>query len=136
MPGPARSSQRQPNRGLAAGGRLALPATGRSGPPPKWPLSGRPPNVWSELWSLPQAVAWERLSLQRIVARYALKLLKSEKADAAASLCAEVRQMEDRLGLSAMAMLRLGWTVEDVSPTLATPGTVTAIDRYKAMVDE
>lgn len=96
-------------------------------------MSGRPPKVWAELWQLPQAVAWERLHLTRVVARYAVKLTAAEEPDASSALLAEVRQMEDRLGLSAMAMLRLRWEIVDdaTAPPLAG---VTRLDGYRDAV--
>jgi len=69
------------------------------------------------LWSLPQSVAWERLHLVRVVARYAAKLVMAERGDASAAILAEVRQLEDRLGLSAMSMLRLRWVIADDKTT-------------------
>jgi hypothetical protein len=63
------------------------------------------------MWATPQAVAWETLGWTRTVARYVRLLVQSEKPKATMSLCAEVRQLEDRLGLSPMAMLRLRWEI-------------------------
>ena len=134
MPGPPPTSQRQPNRGLAGKALMTLPAAGRPGPPPKWPMAGRAPKVWTELWSLPQAVAWEQLHLHRVVARYAVKLVEAERSDASSALLAEVRQMEDRLGLSAMAMLRLRWEVTEESATQQRSGNVTQLDGYRDAV--
>src|SRR5690606_6396291 len=40
-----------------------LPAEGRAGDPPTWPLRGqseREAELWSALWAKPQAVQWER----------------------------------------------------------------------------
>lgn len=56
---------------------------------------------------------WERLGWHRAVARYVRRLVESEKRDASSALCGEVRQLEDRLGLSPMAMLRLGWEIAE-----------------------
>jgi hypothetical protein len=65
------------------------------------------------VWKLPQAVAWERLNSERTVARYCLVLAASEERGASGAILAEVRQMEDRLGLSPMALLRLRWSIVD-----------------------
>ena len=70
-------------------------------------------GTWQYLWRLPQAVAWEELELVRTVARYALVLVGAEKAGASPALLSEVRQLEDRLGLSPLAMRRLMWEVTD-----------------------
>jgi hypothetical protein len=93
---------------------VRLPAEGRKAPAPVWPLT-RPTKaelaVWAELWSTPQSVAWERLGWIRTVARYCRCLVLSERKDATSSLLGEVRQMEDRLGLTPMSMLRLRWEI-------------------------
>jgi hypothetical protein len=48
------------------------------------------------------------------VARYALLLRICENPETmTAALLAEARQMEDRLGLSPMAMLRLRWEIQE-----------------------
>jgi hypothetical protein len=64
------------------------------------------------LWATPHAVAWEELGWARTVARYCRLVLEAEKKDAKVTLLGEVRQMEDRLGLSPMAMLRLRWRID------------------------
>lgn len=113
--GPAPKPPEQRRRRNATVAMTRLPASGRSGPAPKWPI-GRADKeesaVWRQVWATPQAVAWERLGWTRTVARYVRCLVASEKPDAAAALLAEVRQLEDRLGLSPMAMLRLRWEVD------------------------
>lgn len=92
-------------------GPLKLPSEGRQGDPPKWPLSGKPPNVWAELWATPQAVAWEKLGWTRVVARYARVMLAAENLEKDAM--AEARQLEDRLGLSPKSMRLLMWEISE-----------------------
>jgi hypothetical protein len=96
---------------------MQLPAEGRKGDPPPWPLSGRPlaaeAKAWAELWATPQAVAWERLGWTRTVARYCRAMLAAEARDASPALLAQVTAMEDRLGLTPKAMRLLLW---DVAP--------------------
>lgn len=142
MPGPAPKPASQRRRTNAAPGTVRLPAAGRSGPAPKWPLgrAGRAQKlVWDDLWALPQAVAWERLHLVRVVARYTVCLVEAERPGASAALLAEVRQIEDRLGLSAMSMLRLRWEItepDEAAPDGRDEATVTAIDEYRRMVGQ
>lgn len=100
---------------------IKLPAEGRKGRAPKWPLvleSEAEHVLWLDLWKTPQAVMWERLGWTRIVARYARCVVLAEdpdfgdkKATATASLLSEVRQLEDRLGLTPKAMQLLHWEV-------------------------
>lgn len=111
MPGPPPKPDGQRRRRNASVAMTQLPAAGREGPPLRWPYKGRPPALWAELCRLPQAVAWERMHMVRLAARYCRKLLEAEQPDAMVSLQAEVRQLEDRLGLSPMSMLRLRWEI-------------------------
>lgn len=94
-------------------GPLQLPAEGREGAPPVWPLGGRQSaaekRAWAALWATPQAVAWERLGWTRVVARYCRVMLAAEMLDKDAM--AEARQLEDRLGLTPKAMRLLLWEV-------------------------
>lgn len=102
-----------------------LPSEGRDGPAPEWPIGpvdDRYQAVWEDLWSLPQAVAWEALGHARVVARYVQVLIRCEDPETAtAGLLGEVRQLEDRLGLSPMAMRRLQWEVGETSKDAARP---------------
>lgn len=115
MPGPPPKPAEQRRRRNLAPQTTKLPPEGRPGPPPDWPLGGRrnaaEGRVWAEVWATPQAAAWERLGWVRPVARYVRCLVASEKPAALASLLGEVRQLEDRLGLSPMSMLRLRWEI-------------------------
>lgn len=113
MPGPAPSVN--PRRRNARPESTALPASGYDGPIPEWPLAV-PMDVaeevaWQSLWRSPQATAWAQLAIARTVARYCRVLVASEEPGAKASYLTEVRQLEDRLGLTAMSMLRLRWVV-------------------------
>jgi len=129
MPGPApKEGARNPNNGRINGfeaNAQKLPAAGRKGAAPKWPLNDKPSadelHAWKAMWLTPQAVAWERLGWLRPVARYARCLVASEQHGASGALLAEVRQLEDRLGLSPMSMLRLRWTIVDEVPAEVAP---------------
>jgi hypothetical protein len=138
LPGPA--PRRGARRRNSRPDWRKLPAAGRKGKPPKWPIPMRRrpagvPAIWRELWATPQAVEWERLGWTRIVARYALKVVVAEQPDAPATLQAEVRQLEDRLGINPMAMKRLQWEIaapqegEDQEST----ADVADLDAYRAL---
>ena len=102
-----------PQRGARGRGVITLPAEGRKGDPPDWPLYGNPTAVqaeaWRELWATPQAVMWERQGWTRVVARYVIVMLEAELLNKDA--LAEARQLEDRLGLTPKAMRLLLWVV-------------------------
>ncbi|MFI5505202.1 hypothetical protein ACFLIN_07635 [Corynebacterium kutscheri] len=97
---------------------------GRKGRTPAWPLSGRAPAGWVALWRKPQAVMWEKNGDDFLVARYLILRNLTEDPEEASSanaaLLGEVRQLEDRLGLSPMAMKRLQWEIEDIQPVLVS----------------
>jgi hypothetical protein len=141
MPGPPPSQNAR--RGNKRPDWLPLPPDGRDGPVPDFPLDGMTDelaSVWAELWGSPQADAWEKLGWTRVVARYAKLLLVSEQPDAKVTLLAEVRQLEDRLGLSPMAMKRLQWEIRE-EPNANTdaeqgqPDNVANIDDYRELYD-
>jgi len=111
-PPPKPAAQRRRTNATVAMTRL--PSEGRKGETPEWPLSSSAaydPDLWDELWSTPQAVAWERLGAGtiRVVARYVVLLAEADVGEPKAAM--EVRQIEDRLGLSPLAMLRLRWEI-------------------------
>lgn len=120
MPGPAPKDPSARRRRNAAVGKTMLPSGGRVGSVPDWPLSRDEPRVWAELWSTPQAAAWENRGYTRVVARYAVLIaaIEDDEGVPPAALLGEVRQMEDRLGLNPKAMRSLLWEVassDDVS---------------------
>lgn len=124
MPGPA--PKIDPARRNARSGVRKLPASGRQGKAPTWPLTGKLSQVeqiaWRELWATPQAVAWEELGWTRTVARYCRVMVQAEDLYAEATTRAEARQLEDRLGLTPKAMRMLLWEiVPDDAPATVTP---------------
>lgn len=128
MPGPAPkpdSERRRRNAPMA--NTVKLPAEGRSEPAPAWPLTGDTPAVWHELWALPQAVQWERLGWLRVVARYCKCLELVEGDMPSAAMLAQVSAMEDKLGLTPLAMLRLRWEVSTDPATASEPAPVVAL---------
>lgn len=96
-------------------GPLKLPAGGRQGPTPPWPIPGGTTvailKLWHDLWHTPHAVAWERLEWTRVVARYCMTVDAAEQLDP--KMLAEARQLEDKLGLTPKAMRLLLWEISD-----------------------
>jgi hypothetical protein len=92
---------------------VVLPAGGYEGDIPPWPLARKTANdaqLWATLWRTPQAAAWAPLGagVHRVIARY---VVLQRKAASDAQVSAECRQLEASLGISPLAMLRLGWIV-------------------------
>lgn len=162
MPGPAGNPNAR--RRNARVGVVVLPAEGRKGPTPEWPLPDDPTltarieflteeiaeleereleqgklsradatkwarkrealraaehkleatranevAIWTELWTKPQAVEWERQGWLREVAQYVRWKSRAELGDLDASK--EARMLSDRLGLNPKAMRALLWQV-------------------------
>lgn len=123
------NSQRQQNmiqrrRGSAA--TVLLPPGGHKGNTPPWPISEEPAQVelelWTELWKTPQAAMWAESGYDRTVARY-VKIYCLATDDPRAGYMSELRQLEDRLGLSALGLKRLGWEIGEArEPVQINPG--------------
>ena len=95
-------------------GWTSLPAEGRAGEPPVWPLlqqTVREETLWRDMWARPQAVMWDRLGQQIEVAMFVRKLGEAELPKASVELQKVVRQYLDSLGLSVQGMLRNRWKI-------------------------
>ena len=129
---PGRAPQKSARRANAARPDwVYLPRDGFAGVVPAWPI-GEPTVeqavLWLDLWRTPQAHAWVDLGWIRPVARYACLVLICEGPDMTAALLAELRQMEDRLGLSPMALRRLQWEIESAPlEAVGVDGNVTEL---------
>lgn len=101
-------------------GWTELPAEGRRGRPPNWPLEGQSDRervLWVDLWKRPQAVMWSRLDQRYEVALFVRVLARAEKENASIELQKVVRQYLDSLGLSVAGMLRNRWRL--AAPVIA-----------------
>lgn len=95
---------------------VILPAAGRKGAPPKWPLakaSAREAELWKQHWALPQAVEWERNHHHIEVALYVRRLAEAEQPNTAVNLSTLVRQLTDALGISEPGMRANRWRIGD-----------------------
>lgn len=98
---------------------IVLPAEGRRGAAPRWPLTvadddalaEREAAVWRRLWATPQAVQWQRMRQEMEVALYARRLVEAEKPGSATSTGTLVRQMADALGLTIPGMRTNRWKI-------------------------
>ena len=118
MPGPAPKHPSQRLRANAAPMMMQLPSEGYQGPIPEFPFDrASKPELerWEEVWRLPQAAAWIKMRITLVVARWVRNCLLVENDNhttvAIAHLHAEIRQLEDRLGMSPLALRRLLWEI-------------------------
>lgn len=121
MPGPAASPFARRSNPRPDWKRL--PPGGYRGAVPDWPfdadleasepLNAKLREVWLSVWRTPQAAVWVTEGYSRVVARYVEMLALYELNGGKAADLGELRQLEDRLGLSPMAMKRLQWEIGD-----------------------
>lgn len=120
-----------------------LPAAGRPGPAPDWPLAeptDRELDIWADLWAKPQAVAWEQLGVLHEVALYVRRLCEAEQHGAPAVLSTLVRQLGDSLGISTPGMRANRWRIgelADAKPAArrSSGTTRSARDRLRVVAD-
>lgn len=107
-----------------------LPLEGRQGDPPalpawrEWTEATR--AWWAELWSTPQAVAWDQSGRSM----HTLALLHHELMTTdgnAAKISAEMRQHEDRHGLTPKAMMQMSWRISSTPTAPAATATVLSL---------
>lgn len=91
-----------------------LPAEGREGDPPAWPLLGcsdREAQLWVELWVKPQALMWQRYGQRLEVALYVRNVALAEQPHSPVNLGTLVRQQSDSLGLTTPGMRANRWKI-------------------------
>lgn len=105
-----------------------MPAAGRDGDPPEWPLSNpssRELDLWVSEWRRPQAVMWEANGQALEVAVFIRTLVAAEAPQAtAAERTLVLRQMEG-LGISVPGLARNKWRIGEVAQSSATAATGT-----------
>lgn len=93
---------------------VVLPAEGRLGDTPEWPLDGqsvRESELWESEWRRPQAVMWERNGAVLEVALFVRRLAEAEKPGAATNLATLVKQLMESLGISQDGLHRRHWSI-------------------------
>ncbi len=79
-------------------------------------------QLWKRLWKLPQALEWERMHCEDIVALYVRAFIRATAIDADAKMLAEVRQLDAKIGLSPKAMRDLRWETDEADDEDDTTG--------------
>ena len=93
----------------------ALPSEGYAGPVPDFPLPGvtdRELEVWTSLWSTPQACAWSMQSWRWLSIADLVRLqVRGEARDAPVNIATVVRQLRADLGLTPAGLKENGWAI-------------------------
>ena len=118
MPGPLpQPTRRRTNAPVIP--TTVLPPEGRKGHAPKVPpfitLGKVGRAYWQYIWHTPQAAAWAPGMEVAVARRAELEDLWSETKDT--RYLGELRQLEDRLGLTPRAMAQLRWTIGEPEAT-------------------
>ena len=111
----------------SAAGWTHLPAQGRQGPPPPWPLatpSRRELDLWEREWRRPQAVMWEANGQEAEVALYVRSLKDAEKPKASVAARTLVKQQQESLGISLPGLARNRWIIASTSEAAHRPTVV------------
>lgn len=110
-------------RTRSSGEWLMLPAEGRVGDEPRWPLtkiSDRERYIWREMWTKPQAVAWESHGLHYEVALMVRRMTEAEKPEPTAAVITAVRQAMDSLGITIPGLRANRWKISEKADQAAT----------------
>jgi hypothetical protein len=104
-----------------------LPAQGRQGSAPRWPLSRatrRELDLWEIEWRRPQAIMWEANHQEVEVALYVRTLRDAERPKAPVSVRTLVKQQQEALGVSLPGLLRNRWIIANTAEAAARPTVV------------
>lgn len=105
-----------------AGEWVTLPADGREGAPPQWPLPG-PTTLEMELWAVewrrPQAVQWEANGQELEVALFVRAVVVAEGVKATAADRNAVQRKMNDLGLTVPGLRANRWKIgADAAPVV------------------
>lgn len=110
----------RPSKGAAARNRnkptvekVVLPREGRPGPAPipLTELVGAAAYLWAEMWARPEATQWSASDVAPLTRLVTLQ--GDQKVWHDSKLLSEMRQLEDRYGMSPYARRMLRWVAAD-----------------------
>jgi hypothetical protein len=115
MPGPPPKPASQRRRRNKAPAVVKL-ANRQPSKPPTLPKGFSPAarKWWATVWASPMAAVWLDADVPALV-RLATLVELLDQGEATAMVLTEIRQLEDRFGLSPMARRRLQWEVEQAA---------------------
>jgi len=94
---------------------IDLPAEGRPGDPPAWPLADTPTelewDVWAQFWRKPQALIWERDQIFEPVAMFVRQYIEGMERKASAENRKTVRMMFADLYLTSDSLKKSGYRI-------------------------
>jgi hypothetical protein len=109
-----------------------LPAAGRPGEPPEWPLTratARERVLWAIEWARPQALMWEANGQELEVAVYVRTIALAEHPKAVVSARTLLRQQMDALGVTIPGLRMNRWVIDGGAIDAATDTAPAATNR-------
>ncbi len=97
-----------------SGDWITLPEAGREGEPPAWPMTRptmREKLVWARQWARPQAIEWERLRLDELVAAFVRAMCRFEKPKHQGTDGTLMKQLAEELGITSTGLARRHWRI-------------------------
>lgn len=110
--------------GRAGADWIRLPASGRKGDPPAWPLSRaseRERKLWASEWTRPQAIMWQANGQELEVALYVRAVRIAEGPNAKVGDRNLIPRLQEALGLSQPGLARNRWVIVDDAHVTADP---------------
>jgi hypothetical protein len=121
-------------------GQIHLPAAGRPGDPPTWPLDApidRELTLWAAEWRRPPALMWDLLGLALEAALYVRAVVVAEGRKATAADRTVVLRSMDGLGLTVGGLAKNGWIIdgqaEEQVKAADGPNRTSAKSRFKTI---
>lgn len=122
--GPPPKAQRRRSNPPALGDWVVIPSAGRRGKAPALPdwraWDARTLTWWTELWRKPQAAMWVKDGSTLFTLACLYDDLITE-AKGSSALSAEIRQHEDRHGLSPKSLMSLRWRIDPAENPTKSP---------------
>lgn len=120
---------------------INLPAEGRKGKAPEWPLSDpslRELALWEREWKRPQALMWEANGQENEVALYVRSLEDAENPEASVAARQLIKQQMEALGISIPGLRANRWIIGEppvarANPRPPSPDRQSAKDRVKVI---
>lgn len=136
MPGPPPKPAAQRRRRNKTPAVVKLPDNGVIKPPELVGDFGPEARAWWEtVWASPMASVYLEADVPALT-RLATLVDQAAKGDVGANVLAEIRQLEDRFGLSPLARRRLQWELEQVDATSTSAPPTAQEDRWLRAVSD
>jgi phage terminase small subunit len=136
MPPPPKTRKRRPS-----GKAVVLPAEPPKRRQPRCPsgLGDDAREYWAAIWASPMSIQYQdadAYGIRRLVTIYDQIIgMQKDGNPRYATLAEELRQLEDRYGLSPMSRRRLEWRIENQPPDSEAEVHLLSDERYRHLIE-